>query len=332
MSGSFSHFVHWLSEQWSHGWRGRIAGICLVYSACLVTLAAVELASAQLLGLIALAGLLVCAMFLIAWSSRIADRWTGAGWQTLSQLGLAYAAGLLAGIAWHWTASLAVILLGVALIDQRLWRSGLAQLNLQWPATAGQPDSPTVDLPGEAQATAASPGSNCPPQSSETQSSQHQTSIDDPTPPGQSPTDGQHSLAVPLLDAEDEMDVDEELDAEALPLGVCRQTTDACFDGERIVTTAIRVSIPAGQALTIVQAPVFPNFEYTPRCELLQVGGPEVRMRVTQSNRFGVRAEVQQLLPSDQLQLQTEDLEVELEICQRAALDSSSSATQARAG
>ncbi len=71
-----------------------------------------------------------------------------------------------------------------------------------------------------------------------------------------------------------------------------RQQMIRSVDGdEDCVSVTTRVTIAAGADREVLHIPIYPPFETIPEVEAFVVSGNELRIRVTQKQRFGLRLE-----------------------------------------
>ena len=73
--------------------------------------------------------------------------------------------------------------------------------------------------------------------------------------------------------------------------------------------------MPAGQSTVVAHIPVYPPFDEEPECETFPISGPDIRVRVSQLSRYGLRVELQQMAGRNELGQQAEDAVVVWEAC-----------------
>ena len=79
---------------------------------------------------------------------------------------------------------------------------------------------------------------------------------------------------------------------ETFPMDVTRQVVHTKIDNRSMVTAYVRHHFSAEQKSDVIHVPLHPALEREPTTEVLQVEGPDAKVRVTQSSRFGIRAEI----------------------------------------
>lgn len=80
---------------------------------------------------------------------------------------------------------------------------------------------------------------------------------------------------------------------------IVQQSTRSTLDGQDCISVTSRITIDAGADREVFHFPIQPPMNSTPLVDAYVVSGADVRIRVTQRQRFGVRVELILGQPAD---------------------------------